>query len=93
MRHPAGVDLLHDPTLNKGTAFTEAEREALKLRGLLPPRILTQEQQVQKILENFRSQQADIDKYLYLISQDPRGFLNTQERRVFNITEWQYGVI
>lgn len=31
-----GVDLLHDPTLNKGTAFTEEERDKLALRGLLP---------------------------------------------------------
>jgi malate dehydrogenase (oxaloacetate-decarboxylating)(NADP+) len=69
---PTGVNLLHDPTLNKGTAFTEKERAKLKLRGLLPPRTLTQEQQVQKILENFRTQHSDIDKYLYLISLQDR---------------------
>ena len=63
---PTGVDLLHDPTLNKGTAFTEEERDRLKLRGLLPPRVLTQEQQVRKVLENFRNQHSDIDKYSYL---------------------------
>ena len=67
-----GLDLLHDPTLNKGTAFTEGERSALKLRGLLPPRILTQHQQVQKILENFRKEPTDIEKYLYLISLQDR---------------------
>ena len=69
---PAGVDLLHDPTFNKGTAFTEEERVRLKLRGLLPPRILTQEQQVLKILENFRKEPSDIEKYLYLISLQDR---------------------
>ncbi|HLG56152.1 MAG TPA: hypothetical protein VI485_12535 [Vicinamibacterales bacterium] len=69
---PTGLDLLHDPTLNKGTAFTEDERATLKLRGLLPPRILTQEQQVQKILENFRKEPTDIEKYLYLISLQDR---------------------
>ena len=69
---PTGLDLLHDPTLNKGTAFTERERDTLKLRGLLPPRILSQEQQVEKILENFRREPTDIHKYLYLISLQDR---------------------
>ena len=36
---PRGVKLLHDPVRNKGTAFTEAERDLLGLRGLLPPRV------------------------------------------------------
>ena len=69
---PTGIDLLHDPTLNKGTAFTEDERDALKLRGLLPPRVLTQEQQVEKILENFRKEPTDIHKYLFLMSLQDR---------------------
>ena len=34
---PTGIALLQDPSLNKGTAFTEAERDRLHLRGLLPP--------------------------------------------------------
>ena len=34
-----GVKILHDPIRNKGTAYTDAERDALKLRGLLPPRV------------------------------------------------------
>jgi malate dehydrogenase (oxaloacetate-decarboxylating)(NADP+) len=69
---PTGIDLLHDPTLNKGTAFTEDERDTLKLRGLLPPRVLTQEQQVEKILENFRTEPTDIHKYLFLMSLQDR---------------------
>ena len=63
---------MHDPMLNKGTAFTEKERERLKLRGLLPPRVLPQEQQVQKVLENFHHNTTDIDKYLYLIGLQDR---------------------
>ena len=35
----SGVKILHDPVRNKGTAYTDAERDALKLRGLLPPRV------------------------------------------------------
>ena len=69
---PTGVQLLNDPVLNKGTAFTEDERDRLKLRGLLPPRILTQEQQVEKILENFRDKTSDLEKYIYLVSLQDR---------------------
>ena len=68
---PTGVHLLHDPALNKGTAFTAAEREALHLRGLLPPRILTQAGQVEKFLEGLRGK-ADIDKYVELMSLQDR---------------------
>jgi malate dehydrogenase (oxaloacetate-decarboxylating)(NADP+) len=69
---PTGVHLLHDPSLNKGTAFTEEERDQLKLRGLLPPRILTQDQQVEKVLENFHNKTSEIEKYIYLISLQDR---------------------
>ena len=41
-----GIDLLHDPQHNKSTAFTEAEREALGLTGLLPAGVDTEETQV-----------------------------------------------
>jgi len=40
---PRGMEILYSPRLNKGTAFTERERDALGLRGLLPPRIHTQD--------------------------------------------------
>src|SRR3974377_1730665 len=49
---PAGVALLRDPVLNKDGAFTEAEREQLGLRGPLPARGETMEEQVQRTLEN-----------------------------------------
>ncbi|MBK8900641.1 MAG: NAD-dependent malic enzyme [Anaerolineaceae bacterium] len=69
---PTGVDLLHDPLHNHGTAFTERERDAYKLRGLLPPRVLTQEQQVLRSLENFRKKPNDLEKYIYLIGLEDR---------------------
>lgn len=50
-----GADLLHEPLLNKGTAFTERERDALGLRGLLPPRITTQQEQLARVLETVRN--------------------------------------
>jgi malate dehydrogenase (oxaloacetate-decarboxylating)(NADP+) len=61
-----GLSLLRDPVLNKGTAFTEEERDALGLRGLLPSVVLTQEQQVARILENLRAQPNDLDKFVAL---------------------------
>src|SRR6202158_2696887 len=63
---PEGIAILQDPALNKGTAFTEAERDALHLRGLLPPHVSSQEQQLGRVLENFRRQSSDLDKYINL---------------------------
>jgi malate dehydrogenase (oxaloacetate-decarboxylating)(NADP+) len=67
-RIPTGVQLIHDPFLNKGTAFTEEERDAMGLRGLLPPRIISMDVQVTRALENFTKKTTDLEKYLYLIS-------------------------
>jgi malate dehydrogenase (oxaloacetate-decarboxylating)(NADP+) len=63
---PRGMALLHDPTLNKGTAFSEAERDSLGLRGLLPPHVCTQEEQVARVLENFRRLPTPLDRYVFL---------------------------
>jgi malate dehydrogenase (oxaloacetate-decarboxylating)(NADP+) len=63
---PQGIALLQDPALNKGTAFTEAERDTLHLRGLLPPYVSSQEQQVGRVLENFRRKSSDLEKYINL---------------------------
>jgi malate dehydrogenase (oxaloacetate-decarboxylating)(NADP+) len=67
-----GADLLHDPSLNKGTAFTEAERDALCLRGLLPPRVCTQDEQVVRVLQNIRRKNNDLEKYIFLVSLQER---------------------
>jgi malate dehydrogenase (oxaloacetate-decarboxylating)(NADP+) len=69
---PRGTTLLRDPTLNKGTAFTEAEREALGLRGLLPPRVATLEDQVERVLENIRRLDSNLSKYIALESLQDR---------------------
>jgi len=63
---PRGVALLRDPLLNKGTAFSEKERDAFGLRGLLPAHLLSQEQQVARILTNLRRLPDDLDKYVAL---------------------------
>ena len=69
---PTGIDLLYDPTLNKGTAFTEEEREALGIEGLLPPYINSLETQVMRVMENFHKKPTDLEKYIYLMSLQAR---------------------
>jgi malate dehydrogenase (oxaloacetate-decarboxylating)(NADP+) len=69
---PTGIALLRDPMLNKGTAFTEAERDALHLRGLLPPHVLPQEEQVARFLENLRAKHNPLEKYVELTALHDR---------------------
>jgi len=69
---PRGTTLLRDPTLNKGTAFTEQERDALGLRGLLPAREFTLEDQVARVLENIRRLDSNLSKYILLESLQDR---------------------
>ena len=69
---PTGVRLIRDPAVNKGTAFTEKEREVLGLRGLLPPKVHSLEDQVLRVLENFRRKPNDIEKYIFMISLQDR---------------------
>ncbi len=67
-----GAALLNDAELNKGTAFTQAERDALGLRGLLPPRVMTQDEQLARILPGVRSRPTPLDQYSYLVSLNDR---------------------
>lgn len=69
---PKGLALLRDPALNKGTAFTEAEREALGLHGFLPPRVHTMQEQVLRVLGNLRRKPNDLEKYIFLLSLQGR---------------------
>jgi malate dehydrogenase (oxaloacetate-decarboxylating)(NADP+) len=62
-----GLDLLNDPWLNKGTSFTLEERKALGLSGLLPPFEADMEEQVQRVMENYRHHIDPLDKYVFLI--------------------------
>jgi len=70
----SGYELLNDPLLNKGTAFTEAERDAFDLHGLLPPHVAELDYQVTRRLDAFRSLGSDIQKYVFL-----RGLQDTNE--------------
>jgi malate dehydrogenase (oxaloacetate-decarboxylating)(NADP+) len=61
-----GMTLLRDPLLNKGTAFSEAERAQFGLRGLLPPCVLTMQAQADRVLTNMRNLPTDLEKYVAL---------------------------
>jgi malate dehydrogenase (oxaloacetate-decarboxylating)(NADP+) len=63
---PHGVALLRDPMLNKGTAFSEKERDTLGLRGLLPAHVLSMEMQAQRVITNLRQLPNDLEKYVAL---------------------------
>jgi malate dehydrogenase (oxaloacetate-decarboxylating) len=62
----SGPELLRDPLLNKGTAFTEEERDAFGLHGLLPPHVGSLEGQLRRRLEGFRAKRTDLDRYVFL---------------------------
>ena len=61
-----GMQVLRDPLLNKGTAFTEKERLKLGLRGLLPPRVHSQEEQAQRFLAHLRALPNPLEKFIDL---------------------------
>ncbi|MDH3612182.1 MAG: NAD-dependent malic enzyme [Gammaproteobacteria bacterium] len=67
-----GVKILHDPLRNKGTAYTDAERDYLKLRGLLPPRVHSPAEQELRVLGNIRAKPTDLERYLYLVALQDR---------------------
>ncbi|MCX6955795.1 MAG: NAD-dependent malic enzyme [Verrucomicrobia bacterium] len=67
-----GPQVLTNPLLNKGTAFSEHERDVLGLRGLLPPRVFTIEEQLQRTLNSVRRKQDNIEKYIYLTNLQNR---------------------
>ena len=67
-----GPQVLTNPLLNKGTAFTERERDALGIRGLLPPRVFTLEEQLQRTLTSVRSKPTNLEKYIYLTTLQNR---------------------
>lgn len=62
----SGIDLINKPMLNKGTAFTDAERDMFGLHGLLPPYVGTLDQQVARRLKVLRAFATDFERYAFL---------------------------
>ncbi len=63
---PHGLEVLQNPAINKGTAFTLAERQRLGIQGLVPPGVATPEMQEARLLENFERKPSDLEKYIFL---------------------------
>jgi len=64
----SGREILHDPLKNRGTAFTAAERDALGLRGLLPPIEETLDQQVERVVLNCSAKTTDLERYIFMMA-------------------------
>src|SRR5215813_9993811 len=69
---PHGLALLRDPLLNKGTAFTDEERDALGLRGFLPAAVMSMQAQAERVMTNLRTLPSDLEKYVALNSLHDR---------------------
>jgi malate dehydrogenase (oxaloacetate-decarboxylating)(NADP+) len=63
-----GIDVLHDPALNKSTAFTEAEKQALGIVGLVPDVVETEDVQLSRVLMQLGHKSTDLERYIYLVN-------------------------
>jgi malate dehydrogenase (oxaloacetate-decarboxylating)(NADP+) len=75
-----GIELLRDPRRNKSTAFTEAQREALGLTGLLPSGVEDEKTQVRRAMQQLGDKPTDLERYIYLI-----GLLDTDEALFYEV--------
>jgi malate dehydrogenase (oxaloacetate-decarboxylating)(NADP+) len=63
-----GIDLLQDPLLNKSTAFTEAEKQALCIVGLVPDVTEKVDVQLKRVNMQLGHKTTDLDRYIYLVN-------------------------
>jgi malate dehydrogenase (oxaloacetate-decarboxylating) len=75
-----GVEMLFEPILNKGTAFTEQERAIYGLRGLLPPHVESLEEQTHRAYDAMQAKDTDLEKHIYL-----RSLQDTNEVLFYNL--------
>lgn len=86
-KSPSGFDILRDPALNKSTAFTEEERDRLKLRGLLPAAVCHQPLQLERVMANIRRKNNEIEKYIFLTALQSRNERLFHRALIDNIDE------
>ena len=67
-----GIDILREPRINKSTAFSLEEKETFGLRGLLPYAVTTQQLQKQRVIENIRIKDTDLERYIFLSALQER---------------------
>jgi len=67
-----GKNLLFDSLTNKGTSFTQRERDELDLHGLLPPVVCSIKQQMERTYAAFSAKTSNIEKFIYLTSLQDR---------------------
>jgi malate dehydrogenase (oxaloacetate-decarboxylating) len=67
-----GYLLLDNPTLNKGSAFSQEERREFGLLGLLPPHTSTMDEQLARTYGNYRRKETDVERYVFLVSLQER---------------------
>jgi malate dehydrogenase (oxaloacetate-decarboxylating)(NADP+) len=75
-----GIEILHDPAINKSTAYTEAERQALGLVGLVPDVTESEELQMRRVLQQLGHKATDLDRYIYLV-----GLLDNNETLFYRV--------
>ena len=63
-----GIELLQDPSLNKSTAFTEAEKQALGIVGLVPDVTESPDVQLSRVMMQLGHKSTDLDRYIYLVN-------------------------
>jgi malate dehydrogenase (oxaloacetate-decarboxylating)(NADP+) len=63
-----GIEVLRDPSLNKSTAFTEAEKRALGIVGLVPDVTETEDLQLSRVMMQLGHKTTDLDRYIYLVN-------------------------
>jgi malate dehydrogenase (oxaloacetate-decarboxylating)(NADP+) len=68
MTKKRGADVLLDPRINKSTAFTEKEREALGLTGLLPEVTESEDLQIRRVMQQLGFKTTDLERYIYLVN-------------------------